>query len=164
MYCFLRRNVAAAFSEKKWKSRKNEIAEDGSTSASTFFARPYSTRAPQLFSQGATRQKQQLLSLSKLSTTTPTYAPVQPEAIVFPSRPSLKLSRTTTSAPMAPPTHCRRCNLTFSTWNDYHIHKTVSRHHIYCVICSHDFKSTDAYKRHHDQVAYDHLLPIRCSI
>jgi hypothetical protein len=53
------------------------------------------------------------------------------------------------------PTYDKACQLTFKSWMEYHRHKLATpRRHITCEVCSQDFKTLDARKRHHDLVGF----------
>ena len=58
------------------------------------------------------------------------------------------------------PTVCARCELTFKSFSDYHLHKMRSRRHITCDVCSQDFESHEAAKQHHDLVKPPSILTL----
>jgi hypothetical protein len=72
----------------------------------------------------------------------------------------LKMNRAQSST--EEPTYDKACQLTFKSWMEYHRHKLATpRRHITCEVCSQDFKTLDARKRHHDLVRGPLSIPQR---
>lgn len=80
---------------------------------------------------------------------------------VQPSQNQLELDKSPVHSKMAAvpdqKEHCKICQKSFPTWEEFLLHKIQSKKHISCLFCGQDFKTIDGCRRHQHQVCQLHL-------